>query len=97
MNERKQIAFDLDTNVLKQIHGEKNYSMAGHFDYDGTPGKYAQKNTQHDAQNFSQTQKSSDNMDAKRRKAYLQYIAASCGTNMNDSAQPNATNTYTPP
>lgn len=160
---RKQITFDLDTNILKQIHGEKNYtkaysdvrsfmknndfehiegsayasnsvmsnydvlktidklkekhaylnksvkelhqtditgethSMTGHFDYDGTPGKYAQKDTQHDAQNLGQMQKSSDNMDAKRRKAYLQYMTASCGIDTNNSAQANASNTYTLP
>lgn len=28
MFSRKQITFDLDTNVLKQIHGEKNYTKA---------------------------------------------------------------------
>lgn len=28
MNERKQITFDLDTNVLKQIHGEKTIGTA---------------------------------------------------------------------
>lgn len=28
MLRRKQITFDLDTNVLKQIHGEKNYTKA---------------------------------------------------------------------
>ena len=160
---RKQITFDLDTNVLKQIHGEKNYtkgysdircfmknngfehiegsayasknimsnqetldlledlkekhayldksikelhqtdiagashSLTGHFNYDGMPGKFAQKDNQHDTQTFGQTQKSSDNMDAVRRKAYLQYIAANCGVDTSYSAQIDITNTYTPP
>jgi len=28
MNRRKQITFDLDTKILKQIFGEKNYTQA---------------------------------------------------------------------
>lgn len=147
---RKQITFDLDTNILKQIHGEKNYtkayrdirsfmesndfehiegsayasknvmsnfdvlktidklkekhaylnksvkelhqtdivgtihSMTEHFDYDGTPGKYAQKENQTAA------------MTAERRKAYLAYLAGSSAINTDNYTKTNPTDNFEP-
>lgn len=149
---RKQITFDLDTGVLKQIHDEQNYtkaytdirsfmessgfehiegsayasksimsnqeiidlledlkekhayleksvkaihqtdigkthSMSGQFDYDGTPGKYAQKINQNAA----------PKMNVKRRLTYLQYLTSQSGAASNNTEQANIADSYTPP
>lgn len=144
MLKRKQITFDLDTNILKQIHGEKNYtkaysdirnfmenndfehiegsvyastksmsnqeiivlikdlkkeheyldksvreihqadigeshSLTGHFNYDGTPGKFAQKNRENEKESdtpSSESEAMKDKPAAKNTNLSKRFAAA---------------------